>query len=172
MPGFIGRKLCPDLVIVPTNFDKYTAVSKQIREVMADYDPNFCPMSLDEAYLDITEHLKKRQSFTEEERTYWTMLKVEDTCRCDRNILKTKRAYAKAADHGNENTQKGGKEPEGADKQDACDVCGLPRDISCGRKKTFGLAAEEAVREMRARMHWKTQLTASAGMVIIHHKER
>ena len=30
MPGFIGKKLCPDLIIVPTNFDKYTAVSKQV----------------------------------------------------------------------------------------------------------------------------------------------
>lgn len=31
MPGFIAKKLCPDLVIVPTNFDKYRAVSKEVR---------------------------------------------------------------------------------------------------------------------------------------------
>ena len=39
MPGFIGKKLCPELVIIPTNFEKYTAVSKQVRQVLADYDP-------------------------------------------------------------------------------------------------------------------------------------
>ncbi|CAG8646438.1 6061_t:CDS:2, partial [Cetraspora pellucida] len=58
MPGFIARKLCPELIIVPCNFDKYHAVAKQIREIFARYDPNYTPMSLDEAYLDITEYLK------------------------------------------------------------------------------------------------------------------
>ncbi|KAF0556682.1 DNA/RNA polymerase [Gigaspora margarita] len=58
MPGFIAKKLCPELIIVPCNFDKYHAVAKQIREVFARYDPNYTPMSLDEAYLDITEYLE------------------------------------------------------------------------------------------------------------------
>lgn len=31
MPGFIAKKLCPNLVIVPTNFDKYRAVSHEVR---------------------------------------------------------------------------------------------------------------------------------------------
>uniref|UniRef100_A0A671TQQ2 DNA polymerase kappa n=1 Tax=Sparus aurata TaxID=8175 RepID=A0A671TQQ2_SPAAU len=63
MPGFIAKKLCPDLVIVPTNFDKYRAVSKEIREIFAEYDPHFQPLSLDEAYLDFTDHLDQRQSW-------------------------------------------------------------------------------------------------------------
>jgi len=54
MPGFIAKKLCPHLVIVPTNMAKYAAVAEQVREVFKEYDPDFCPMSLDEAYLDIT----------------------------------------------------------------------------------------------------------------------
>jgi DNA polymerase kappa len=57
MPGFIGKKLCSELIIVPTNFDRYTEISKQVREVLADYDPNFSPMSLDEAYLYPCSHL-------------------------------------------------------------------------------------------------------------------
>ena len=57
MPGFIARKLCPDLVIVPLHFDKYKAVSAEIRDIFREYDPNFSPMSLDEAYLDLTEYL-------------------------------------------------------------------------------------------------------------------
>ncbi len=60
MPGFIGKKLCPDLVLVELNFDKYRAVSKVVRGVFAEYDPNFSPMSLDEAYLDITNYLSAR----------------------------------------------------------------------------------------------------------------
>ena len=60
MPGFIGKKLCPNLTIVPTNFDKYTKISQEIREVLAEYDRNFMPMSLDEAYLDITGYLRDR----------------------------------------------------------------------------------------------------------------
>ncbi|XP_045139406.1 LOW QUALITY PROTEIN: DNA polymerase kappa-like [Portunus trituberculatus] len=62
MPGFIGKKLCPELTIVPPNFDKYRAVSQEVRDVFSQYDPGFSPMSLDEAYLDITEYLQKNSS--------------------------------------------------------------------------------------------------------------
>ncbi|XP_013383132.1 DNA polymerase kappa [Lingula anatina] len=79
MPGFIAKKLCPDLVIVPTNFDKYRAVSKEVRDIMSEYDPNFCPMSLDEAYLDFTDHLEKRQNLSEAERTHTL---TTDRCTC------------------------------------------------------------------------------------------
>ncbi|CAL8248905.1 unnamed protein product [Merluccius merluccius] len=71
MPGFIAKKLCPNLVIVPTNFDKYRAVSNEIREIFAEYDPHFQPMSLDEAYLDFTDHLEQRISWPESLRTHW-----------------------------------------------------------------------------------------------------
>src|SRR5262249_39451592 len=56
MPGFIAKKLCPQLVIVPNNFEKYSAVAQQIRTVFGRYDPHFSPMSLDEAYLNITKY--------------------------------------------------------------------------------------------------------------------
>ncbi|KAK6179118.1 hypothetical protein SNE40_011548 [Patella caerulea] len=88
MPGFIALKLCPDLVIVNSNFDKYRAVSKEIRAVMAEYDPNYCPMSLDEAYLDFTEHLILRQDFSEKDRTFLTKDCSSDDntlCICDLN---------------------------------------------------------------------------------------
>ncbi|CDQ73288.1 unnamed protein product [Oncorhynchus mykiss] len=70
MPGFIAKKLCPNLVIVPTNFDKYRAVSAEVQEIFADYDPHFLPMSLDEAYLDISEHLEQRRVWPEALRTH------------------------------------------------------------------------------------------------------
>ncbi|GJM95915.1 hypothetical protein PR202_ga12708 [Eleusine coracana subsp. coracana] len=54
MPGFIGCKLCPGLVFVPPNFERYTHYSELTREVFRRYDPNFIATSLDEAYLNIT----------------------------------------------------------------------------------------------------------------------
>ncbi|NP_001334532.1 DNA polymerase kappa isoform X3 [Mus musculus] len=71
MPGFIAKRLCPQLIIVPPNFDKYRAVSKEVKEILAEYDPNFMAMSLDEAYLNITQHLQERQDWPEDKRRYF-----------------------------------------------------------------------------------------------------
>lgn len=60
MPGFIAKKLCPHLIVVSPNFEKYHAASKQVKEVLSQYDPNFCPMGLDESYLDITDYVTRK----------------------------------------------------------------------------------------------------------------
>ncbi|GAB4853426.1 hypothetical protein Ancab_017617 [Ancistrocladus abbreviatus] len=60
MPGFIARKLCPELIFVPVDFTKYTHYSNLTRKVFQRYDPNFVASSLDEAYLDVTEVCKER----------------------------------------------------------------------------------------------------------------
>ncbi|KAI6654891.1 DNA polymerase kappa [Oopsacas minuta] len=60
MPGFIAKKLCPDLKIVGGSFDKYRAVSKVVRGIFHEYDPDFSPMGLDEAYINITQHVRSR----------------------------------------------------------------------------------------------------------------
>lgn len=57
MPGFIGKELCPDLVLVKPNFTKYKEASKQAHSVFREYDPNVQSYSLDEASLDLTEYL-------------------------------------------------------------------------------------------------------------------
>ena len=62
MPGFIGKKLCPELIIVKPNYDKYRQISTQVREVLAFYDPQFCSVGLDEAYLDLTAFVRNRLS--------------------------------------------------------------------------------------------------------------
>ncbi|KAM7220808.1 DNA polymerase [Rhypophila decipiens] len=56
MAGFVAKKLCPQLVLLPLNFDKYTAKAGEVREVLAEYDPRFESASIDEAYLNITEY--------------------------------------------------------------------------------------------------------------------
>ncbi|CAL9093614.1 unnamed protein product [Musa textilis] len=60
MPGFIACKLCPDLIFVPINFEKYTYYSELTRNVFSKYDPDFMATSLDEAYLDISDTCRQR----------------------------------------------------------------------------------------------------------------
>jgi len=57
MPGFIAKQLCPGLVLVPCNFQKYKEVSEVMRSIVAEYDPNYASMGLDEVNLDVTEYL-------------------------------------------------------------------------------------------------------------------
>jgi len=61
MPGFIARSLCPELKFVAPKFEEYKKYSEMTRRVYAEFDPKFESVSLDEAYLDITEYLQ--QSF-------------------------------------------------------------------------------------------------------------
>jgi DNA polymerase-4 len=65
MPSVTARRKCPDLIFVPHRFDVYRAVSQQIHEIFADYTPLIEPLSLDEAYLDVTENLKGMELATE-----------------------------------------------------------------------------------------------------------
>jgi DNA polymerase IV len=58
MPSVTAKRRCPDLVFVKPRFDAYRAVSHQIRAIFAEYTPLVEPLSLDEAYLDVTEDLK------------------------------------------------------------------------------------------------------------------
>lgn len=60
MPGFIGKRLCPELVFVDANFKKYEFVGEQIRSVVKEYDPHFRSFSLDEVYMDLTAVCRSR----------------------------------------------------------------------------------------------------------------
>ncbi len=58
MPSVTAKRLCPQLIFRPPRFPVYTAISHQIREIFLDYTPLVEPLSLDEAYLDVTEDLR------------------------------------------------------------------------------------------------------------------
>ena len=58
MPAVTAKRRCPELIFVKPRFDAYRAVSNQIRAIFLDYTPHVEPLSLDEAYLDVTEDLK------------------------------------------------------------------------------------------------------------------
>jgi DNA polymerase kappa len=59
VPGFIGKKLCPDLVFMKPDFTKYRKASAEIILILKKYDPLLESVGLDEANLDITDYLKK-----------------------------------------------------------------------------------------------------------------
>uniref|UniRef100_A0A669D479 DNA polymerase kappa n=1 Tax=Oreochromis niloticus TaxID=8128 RepID=A0A669D479_ORENI len=151
MPGFIAKKLCPSLVIVPLNFDKYRAVSNEIREIFADYDPNFQPLSLDEAYLDFTDHLEQRQHWPESARTHHFRVRDMTTAELSQEAMTEIRELSPVLFEDSPGSSPSPVGPEGV-------------RAPAGDFEVFGTSVEEAVREMRFRIEQKTMLTASAGI--------
>ncbi|XP_076218087.1 DNA polymerase kappa isoform X1 [Aptenodytes patagonicus] len=154
MPGFIAKKLCPHLTIVPLNFEKYSKVSKEVREILTEYDPNFMPMGLDEAYLNITEHLEERLNWPEDKRRHFFNTKsTTEKDKDDINISAkfNEDGYSSSPILFEDNTPLMDDHPE-------------QRDQSVENSFVFGTSAEEVVKEIRFRIEQKTQLTASAGI--------
>ncbi|CAD8068002.1 unnamed protein product [Paramecium primaurelia] len=61
MPGFVAKKLCPDLIFIPCHFEKYRSVSNIFMTILKKYDENLESMGLDEANLDLTEYINNSQ---------------------------------------------------------------------------------------------------------------
>lgn len=64
MAGSLAAKLCKDLIFVKVRFDRYIEISKKIRAIFYEYTDLVEPLSLDEAYLDVTENKKGNPSAT------------------------------------------------------------------------------------------------------------
>lgn len=64
MPSVTAARLCPDLIFVRHRFEVYRAVSRQIRAIFEEYTPLVEPLSLDEAYLDVTANIRGLPSAT------------------------------------------------------------------------------------------------------------
>jgi len=65
MPMTQARKLCPQVIVIEPDFAKYRQVSAQIHQIFQIYTKVIEPLSLDEAYLDVTENLQQIPSATE-----------------------------------------------------------------------------------------------------------
>ena len=64
MSGVQAKKLCPEILFVPPRFDRYKEISRKIRKIFFEYTDLVEPLSLDEAYLDVTENKKNFPSAT------------------------------------------------------------------------------------------------------------
>lgn len=60
--GFLAKKNCPELIFVRPRFDRYKEISKKIHKIFRDYTDLVEPLSLDEAYLDVTKNKKGNPS--------------------------------------------------------------------------------------------------------------
>jgi len=58
MPSLTAKRLCPDLIFVRHRFDAYKEASRAIRKIFLHYTPHVEPLSLDEAYLDVTDDMQ------------------------------------------------------------------------------------------------------------------
>ncbi len=64
MPGYKAKELCPQIIFVRSNFSAYKKASQEIREIFQEYTDLIEPLSLDEAFLDVTENKKGMLSAT------------------------------------------------------------------------------------------------------------
>ncbi len=62
--GVLAKKLCPDIIFVKPRFERYAEISKAIRKIFLSYTDLVEPLSLDEAYLDVTQNKKNIKSAT------------------------------------------------------------------------------------------------------------
>jgi DNA polymerase IV len=62
MPAIRAERLCPQAIFVPPDFTRYKAVSRQVREIFARHTDLIEPLSLDEAYLDVTAPITRLES--------------------------------------------------------------------------------------------------------------
>lgn len=65
MSGKLAKRLCPELIFVNGHFDRYREISEQIRSIFFEYTDLVEPLSLDEAYLDVTQNKKGNPSATQ-----------------------------------------------------------------------------------------------------------
>ncbi|MDE6112181.1 MAG: DNA polymerase IV, partial [Bacteroidales bacterium] len=77
LPSVVAQRLCPDLIFRPPRFDVYKAVSAQIRRIFHEYTDLVEPLSLDEAYLDVTHDFKQVRSATLIARDIKAKIKAE-----------------------------------------------------------------------------------------------
>src|SRR5713101_6432406 len=99
MPSVTARRKCPELVFVPPRFDVYRAVSQQIRSIFARYTPLIEPLSLDEAYLDITAPLVDRGLATAIAEEIREAIRLETSLTASAGVSYNKFLAKLASDH-------------------------------------------------------------------------
>jgi len=105
MPSLTALRLCPDLIFVPPRFDRYREISRGIRGIFLDYTPLVEPLSLDEAYLDVTENLKGLPTATRVAREIRARILEETALTASAGISYNKFLAKLASDHRKPNGQ-------------------------------------------------------------------
>jgi DNA polymerase-4 len=77
MPAVRAERLCPNAIFLPPDFPRYRAVSRQVREILRGHTDLIEPLSLDEAYLDVTENKTGLPTATQVARTIREQIRTE-----------------------------------------------------------------------------------------------
>ena len=99
MPSVTARRKCTDLIFVKARFEVYKEVSLQIRAILAEHTPIIEPLSLDEAYLDVTENLQGIATATEIARLIRAKIRTETGLTASACVSYNKFLAKLASDH-------------------------------------------------------------------------
>jgi DNA polymerase IV len=99
MPSITAKRRCPDLIFVKPRFETYRQVSLQIRALLAEYTSAVEPLSLDEAYLDVTENLKGIASATQVAQEIRARVRAETGLTASAGVSYNKFLAKLASDH-------------------------------------------------------------------------
>ncbi|GAB3991911.1 DNA polymerase IV [Spirosoma daeguense] len=99
MASSLAIRKCPELIFVKPRFDVYKAVSAQIRTVFAQHTDLIEPLSLDEAYLDVTDSLSDGQTATQLAQTIKEQIKSETSLTASAGVSYNKFLAKLASDH-------------------------------------------------------------------------
>jgi DNA polymerase-4 len=105
MPSVTAKRQCPDLIFVEPRFEVYKAISRQIRDIFAEHTPIIEPLSLDEAYLDVTENLQGIPLARDVALRIREKIKVETGLNASAGISYNKFLAKLASDHRKPNGQ-------------------------------------------------------------------
>ncbi|WP_374648814.1 DNA polymerase IV [Rhizorhabdus sp.] len=99
MASGLARRLCPDLLFVRPRFEVYREVSRQIHEIFAEFTDLIEPLSLDEAYLDVTSNHQGAATATEVARLIRSRIKAETGLTASAGVSYNKFIAKLASDH-------------------------------------------------------------------------
>lgn len=99
MPGYKAKQLCPQLIFVKPRFDAYKKVSLQIRDIFQDYTDLIEPLSLDEAFLDVTINKRSIEHGMEVAKEIMSRVKSETQLTCSAGVSYCKFLAKVASDY-------------------------------------------------------------------------
>lgn len=106
MSAVLAKKLCPELIFVKPRFERYKEISNSIRAIFLEYSDLVEPLSLDEAYIDVTENKKGIQSATRIAAEIRNRIKAEVGLTASAGISINKFVAKVASDFNKPNGQK------------------------------------------------------------------
>ncbi len=173
MPGFIGRRLCPELLFVKPNFQKYTKAAAASRAVFCLFDPDFEAGSLDEAYLDITDYCRAHETTGKLQAVYQCLHRTMLWCPSNHTCLSE--SMCAIVERGpelplvtNQKTLRSANESYIASLGESWSLSSMsPTPKSCDfARLTSGKhgAGEAVAEEIRRRVREETLLTCSCGI--------